>query len=81
MRKAIYNDHHIGTIALAPILLAQGLRVRRRVPNSFGRYLSIDFSDDMSLMASDGFHPGPKAYAIWGEMVARMIDNDFFRDR
>ena len=49
--------------------------------DSFGRYLSIDFSDDMSLMASDGFHPGPKAYALWGEMAARMIDNDFFRDR
>jgi len=28
---------------------------------------------DIAYMASDGFHPGPKAYAAWGREVAAVI--------
>lgn len=37
------------------------------------RFIDLRFSDDMALMASDGFHPGPKIYAEWGRLVAEAI--------
>jgi lysophospholipase L1-like esterase len=30
------------------------------------RLVQVEFSEDAGLMASDGFHPGPRAYAEWG---------------
>lgn len=36
-------------------------------------FLSLRFSDDIALMASDGFHPGPHLYQQWAERLARII--------
>lgn len=36
-------------------------------------FLDLRFSADTTLMASDGFHPGPGIYAQWGEKVAALI--------
>lgn len=33
-------------------------------------------SVDSGLMALDGFHPGPAAYALWAEQLANMIANE-----
>ncbi len=33
-----------------------------------------DFQPDQAHIASDGFHPGPAAYAAWATRVARDID-------
>ena len=35
--------------------------------------LAFDLSLDVSAMASDGFHPGPDAYAAWGKAAAAII--------
>lgn len=37
-------------------------------------YAGIPDSDDLSLVASDGFHPGPGAYRVWAEQIAIEID-------
>ena len=37
------------------------------------RFIDLRFSDDMSLMASDGFHPGPRIYAEWAQLIAAAI--------
>ena len=37
------------------------------------QFLDNNFSMDVQLMASDGFHPGPEAYEIWGEAMAQRI--------
>ena len=37
------------------------------------RHLPMDFTDDVGLMASDGFHPGPKMYAMWAERASAML--------
>ena len=31
--------------------------------------------NDMSLMAEDGFHPGPEVYRAWADNSARLILN------
>lgn len=37
-------------------------------------HLPMDLPIDVSLMAEDGFHPGPAAYDLWaGTLAARMI--------
>jgi lysophospholipase L1-like esterase len=36
-------------------------------------FLKIDVANDQSLMAADGFHPGPAFYAQWGKAAARSI--------
>ncbi len=36
-------------------------------------FMPLDFATDPSLMASDGFHPGPKAYAIWARNLVELI--------
>ena len=36
-------------------------------------YLDLEFVNDMSLMAEDGFHPGPLVYRVWAGRAARMI--------
>lgn len=38
-------------------------------------FLDLRFTSDVSLMASDGFHPGPGVYAEWGQRVAAVIAN------
>ncbi|MBV6633840.1 MAG: SGNH/GDSL hydrolase family protein [Alphaproteobacteria bacterium] len=37
-------------------------------------YLPLNFTLDISHMASDGFHPGPAIYAEWAEGVAALIE-------
>lgn len=39
------------------------------------RYLPINFSTDQGLMASDGFHPGPEAYALWAAQLVKSIEH------
>jgi lysophospholipase L1-like esterase len=36
-------------------------------------YLPLDFAMDVSLMADDGFHPGPEIYRQWARQVAAVI--------
>lgn len=38
------------------------------------RYLPMDFCHDASLMAEDGFHPGPTIYAAWGRRAGAAIE-------
>ena len=35
--------------------------------------LPINAIEDRDLIAADGYHPGPKAYSIWGQLAARAI--------
>lgn len=35
--------------------------------------LEISFGNDHSFFAEDGFHPGEKGYAVWGQQVAERI--------
>lgn len=36
-------------------------------------FLDLRFTADTTLMASDGFHPGPRIYAEWGARVAALV--------
>ncbi|MCI2400516.1 SGNH/GDSL hydrolase family protein [Aliiroseovarius subalbicans] len=36
-------------------------------------YIRFDLPFDARMMASDGFHPGPPAYRVWAEHLAREI--------
>ncbi len=36
-------------------------------------YLPLDFDMEVEEMASDGFHPGPKVYERWAQVVAEAI--------
>ena len=36
-------------------------------------FLSLRFTEDVSLMASDGFHPGPDVYREWARLASRAI--------
>lgn len=36
-------------------------------------FIDLRFTEDMAMMASDGFHPGPKIYAEWARLVADAI--------
>lgn len=45
------------------------------LPRHSGCHLVLpDFQPDSAHIASDGFHPGPTAYAAWARQVARDID-------
>ncbi len=52
--------------------LDQGLqRVASRFPQV--RHLTLDLPYDPALAAPDGYHPSPKAYALWAAEAARLI--------
>lgn len=36
-------------------------------------FIDLRFTEDASLMSSDGFHPGAAVYAEWGKRVASVI--------
>ncbi|MEM7344179.1 MAG: SGNH/GDSL hydrolase family protein [Chloroflexota bacterium] len=36
-------------------------------------FLSLRFTEDTTLMASDGFHPGPGVYKEWGKRASLVI--------
>ncbi len=40
------------------------------------RFLPMDFTDDVSQMAEDGFHPGPAIYAEWARLAADLMRAD-----
>ncbi|NVO57597.1 SGNH/GDSL hydrolase family protein [Rhodobacteraceae bacterium B1Z28] len=37
------------------------------------RHLVLDLPDDPALAAPDGYHPSPRAYAIWADEAARLL--------
>ena len=39
--------------------------------------LTMDLPEDPTLMASDGYHPGPRIYALWADQAAKAILADF----
>jgi lysophospholipase L1-like esterase len=41
-------------------------------------FLTLRFTEDQSLMASDGFHPGPVVYRQWAQQAAAQIRNFSF---
>jgi lysophospholipase L1-like esterase len=57
-RRATHFDH----------LLQQDV-----APEPDSHYLSLRFSDDVSLLAADGFHPGPGIYREWARRAADRI--------
>ncbi len=64
-----------------PLRWYMGLRAQRlnraiaaqlhNIPHA--ELVTADFPLDTGYMASDGFHPGPQAYATWAAQVARVI--------
>ena len=46
-----------------------------RVPKA--THVAMDLPMDTSLMAEDGFHPGPEIYALWGKEMASRILSDW----
>lgn len=36
-------------------------------------HVSLEVTEDQSLIASDGFHPGPGVYKLWGKEVASRV--------
>ena len=38
-------------------------------------FIAAPASDYGSMMAEDGFHPGPKVYELWGAEVARCLES------
>ena len=36
-------------------------------------FINLRFTEDRSMMSSDGFHPGPAVYAEWGRLAAEAI--------
>ena len=40
-------------------------------------YIKFEFDGDTSVIATDGFHPGPKVYSLWAELAAQIVlDNN-----
>ena len=42
-------------------------------PEARTESLSLRFSDDIALITSDGFHPGPDVYREWASRVAALV--------
>lgn len=42
-------------------------------PEARSEFLSLRFSDDIALIASDGFHPGPGVSREWARRVAVLV--------
>lgn len=67
-----------------PLAWWLGLRARHfnAVMNSvtqseaLSTYVPVPFSDDLSEIAADGFHPGSQAYQVWAEHLAALILNE-----
>lgn len=41
------------------------------------QHIAFDQPLEPTMMASDGFHPGPEVYHLWAEAIAARITNDF----
>ena len=58
--------------------LAFNVALAEWLPSSPGCYLSApEFEPASAYIASDGFHPGPAAYAAWAKRIAGDIDRLF----
>lgn len=40
------------------------------------QFVDVRFPLNTGYMAEDGFHPGPAAYALWGEQLAKVIRSE-----
>ncbi len=63
---------------LAWVLGQQAARLDRGLQKVAARYpqvshLALNLPNDPALAAPDGYHPSPKAYAIWAEQLAQLI--------
>lgn len=63
---------------LAWVLGRQAARLDTALQQVVSRYpqalhLTLALPDDPALAAPDGYHPSPKAYALWARQVARLI--------
>lgn len=38
------------------------------------RFIDVRFTENTSLMASDGFHPGSAVYSEWADRIAKLVD-------
>ena len=38
-------------------------------------FLKMDLDNDPSLMATDGFHPGPELQKLWGKYIADIVND------
>ena len=53
-------------------------RLQKQISNeSDVSFLSLRFTEDRSLMASDGFHPGPMIYREWAIKAAALLKHSF----
>lgn len=53
-------------------------RLRGHLVHEAGaRFLDLRFTLDSTLMAEDGFHPGPRIYREWGERAAAIIRREW----
>jgi lysophospholipase L1-like esterase len=53
-------------------------RLREQVADEPGaRFLDLRFTSDATLMAEDGFHPGPRIYREWAKRAAGIILSDW----
>ena len=74
---------HLFTALPQPLRWVLGQRARQfnnalaRHVGQFGdcSMLTIDFPLHADYLASDGFHPGPPAYALWAECAAQAIQD------
>jgi len=49
-------------------------RIVERLSQEHGcDYIKFDFDGDTSPIATDGFHPGPRVYALWAELAATKV--------
>lgn len=44
------------------------------------RVVPLDFDFKPEAMATDGFHPGPPIYALWGKNLAGLVRTDFLKE-
>lgn len=59
-------------------VLGQKARTYTRALRTLARdenhpFVTIDFTMDVGLMASDGFHPGPGIYRLWAQRIVDLI--------
>ncbi|WP_171101294.1 SGNH/GDSL hydrolase family protein [Ruegeria sp. HKCCD7255] len=63
---------------LAWVLGQQAARLDRGLKTAIAKFpqachLQLDLPEDPSLAAPDGYHPSPRAYHLWAQQVAHLI--------
>ena len=69
---------------LAWALGCQARRLDRRLTDLSGQidgfdHLPFELPSDPALAAGDGYHPNPRAYALWADRLAKEIENPVIR--